>query len=214
MDSKIETYLQTMESELGALEAEQRDSELREMRQHIEAIVARLVEGGLSQSEAVEAAIAQFGAARKVGRELQTARVKGESLVQTTKAVGSASLCFFVPYLFCSALQSWSPERTYLIQVMVFSIACLAVGKVAATLAPHTGKRAVLWVFGFLFALEPLEEFLNEIPYWLRGSGPGWIQFILHDWRNDLIPVLILLLMWLGATINSRRAQSRSLTRA
>ena len=55
MNKKLETYLQTLEGELGSLEAEQRASELREMRQHIEAIIMRLMEGGLSEKEAIEA---------------------------------------------------------------------------------------------------------------------------------------------------------------
>ena len=90
MDKKLDLYLQTLEIELGSLETEQRASELREMRQHIEAIVARLIEGGLSEGEAAEAAIEQFDAARNVGRELKRVSRERDSWWRIVLAAGSA----------------------------------------------------------------------------------------------------------------------------
>lgn len=93
MDKRLETYLQTVESELGEMREARREGELREMRQHLEAIVAQSVENGLSEAEATEAAIAQFGAARQVGRELEEVGSRKESLLRMVAAPLGGALC-------------------------------------------------------------------------------------------------------------------------
>lgn len=86
MHNGLDKYLQAIAHELRKLEPEQRESELREIRAHLEAMIVRLMEGGLSADEATEAAIAQFGSARKVGRGLMRARLKHESIGRVVAA--------------------------------------------------------------------------------------------------------------------------------
>lgn len=73
MDSRIDKYLQTVESQLRDLSQEQREEEVREMRQHLEALASRLVEGGASEAAAIQSAIEQFGPPRQVGRSVRWA---------------------------------------------------------------------------------------------------------------------------------------------
>ncbi len=60
MNNALDKYLQALATELRDLPPGQREENLREMRAHLEAITARLVEGGLGEEEATEAALAQL----------------------------------------------------------------------------------------------------------------------------------------------------------
>ena len=203
MDKKLDLYLQTMESELGALEAEQRNSELREMRQHIEAIVARLVEGGLSESEAVEAAIAQFGAAREVGRELQTASARGESLGRVVIAVLGAGAVFLgfgsLPAMLFESVLNLNSE---LFPLLMTALAGFAAGAFAGYVAPLRGGRAVLWTFGTMCLL-----LVTVIAFIAVQANT------LSLWSWGLVSLTALMAsLWQGAIYGARRAQSRDLT--
>ena len=209
MDKRLENYLQKVETELGALEAEQRASELREMRHHIEAIVARLVEGGLSESEATEAAIAQFGAARKVGRELQTAGVQNESPVRAAAAV----LGVFVVYVWLGdssmpliqAAQDALGMAAWIIPVLMGALASFATGVFAGFIAPKRGGRAALWTFGTSGLLLVALAFVA-----LRAVKPvGYSELLVN-----LVALLAqMVVMWFGADFGARHAQNRDLTK-
>jgi len=67
---RLERYLSTIASRLRTVPAEQRDEQVEEMRQHLEALVAGHVALGCGEDDAVEAAIRQFGRAEQVGRGL------------------------------------------------------------------------------------------------------------------------------------------------
>lgn len=94
MDNGLERYLQSLAHELRCLPQERREEELREIRLHLDAIVARLMEGGLSEAEAVEATISQFGAAHTVGHELARVAPRSESRLRTLAAGGRAVTCY------------------------------------------------------------------------------------------------------------------------
>lgn len=72
-NSELEHYLETIEARLKGLPSAQRQEEVREIRQHLEALVAGHRIAGLGEDEAVEAAIRQFGHAEQVGQELSKA---------------------------------------------------------------------------------------------------------------------------------------------
>jgi hypothetical protein len=74
MDSpQVQRYLVAIEARLGALSPAQRDEELRELRQHLEALIAGHRASGLADDAAVAAALRQFGHAEQLGRDLQRA---------------------------------------------------------------------------------------------------------------------------------------------
>ena len=100
MNKRLDNYLQKLDHELKLLPEERRMEELREIRQHLEAIVTRLMEGGLSEEEAVEAATSQFGAAREVGHEL----VKVVPMTESPVRLLAASVCAVTCYLSLNVL--------------------------------------------------------------------------------------------------------------
>ncbi len=163
MDKRLETYLQTVESELGEMREARREAELREMRQHLEAIVARLTEGGLSEEEATEAAIAQFGAARQVGRELEKVGTRKESLLRMVAAPLGGVLCYAVLSLGMSVIDEflrgiftrsviapgieWRYHGPVGIFLMCWPMA-LASGAVSGFISPRWGGRLLLGYAG------------------------------------------------------------------
>lgn len=100
MNKRLDKYLQNLDHELRLLPEDRREEELREIRQHLEAIVARLMDGGISEEEAVEAATAQFGEARAVGHDL----VKVVPMTESPVRLLAASLCAVTCYLSLSVL--------------------------------------------------------------------------------------------------------------
>ncbi len=154
MEKKLETYLQTVESELSEMREARREGEMREMRQHLEAIVTRLTEGGLSQEEATEAAIVQFGEARQVGRELEKAGTRKEALLRTIAAPLGGALCFVVLVFVANAvtdtitklagtgLVNW--EHSPIGIFLTFGSVALASGAVSGFISPRWGGRLLL----------------------------------------------------------------------
>lgn len=70
MHQQLETYLEQVKAQLKSLPLEKQDEEVRELRQHLLALVEVGMEIGDSEDEAVAAAIRQFGKAKRVGRAL------------------------------------------------------------------------------------------------------------------------------------------------
>ena len=77
MHSQLEQYLKTVEQNLHALPAEERDNELNEIRSHIESLVEAHREIGNTEEEAVARTLAQFGRAQKLGKDLTQAHQSG-----------------------------------------------------------------------------------------------------------------------------------------
>jgi peptidoglycan/LPS O-acetylase OafA/YrhL len=69
-DPRVEQYLQTIARQLGASDPARRDDELRELRQHLETLIAGHRARGLADNAAVETALHQFGHAEQLGRDL------------------------------------------------------------------------------------------------------------------------------------------------
>ena len=69
----MERYLSSVSSHLKDLPADERDEQLREMRQHLESLVAAHRASGLNQDEAVSAALNQFGDSQRIGSQLRHA---------------------------------------------------------------------------------------------------------------------------------------------
>jgi hypothetical protein len=74
-DDPVDRYLAAVARRLRALPAARRGEELRELRQHLDALVAGHRAAGLDEQAAARAAVARFGPAERVGRGLRdTAR--------------------------------------------------------------------------------------------------------------------------------------------
>lgn len=61
LEMSVDEYLHEVTKQLGSLPAERRDEELREMRQHLDEAAAKSREQGLSEEQAVAAALTRFG---------------------------------------------------------------------------------------------------------------------------------------------------------
>lgn len=73
-DRRLEHYITTLGKRLQSLPQSQREEDLREVRQHLEALVAGHVMRGMSEADAVAAALRQFGRAEQIGKELAAAQ--------------------------------------------------------------------------------------------------------------------------------------------
>ena len=208
MDNRLNEYLQKLEAALGALGVEQRTGELREMRQHIEAMVARQIELGQSPDEALTEALEQFGPPQRVGRSLCAARA-GESPGRVLTAVLGA-LTIYVWFsgmssLLFGAAQGLLGWVAWLIPLVMAVLSSFGAGAFAGFIAPYRGKRSLVTVFaavgfaGFLLLL------------WVGITSPLSIFFRLA-WLASLAVQLIL--MWRGAIFGARYTQHRRLKRA
>lgn len=70
MHKRLEKYLNQLRSQLRDLPAEQREIEVREIRQHLESLVADYMRAGASEEKAVTQSLDQFGSSRTNGRQL------------------------------------------------------------------------------------------------------------------------------------------------
>ncbi len=103
MHSLLEDYLSEVATHLSALPAKQRNEELREMRVHLENAVFVSREGGQSEEEAVQNAVAQFGTPRNLGENIVWSWRRG--LAQDRRSFWGAAACtsaalVLAPYLF------------------------------------------------------------------------------------------------------------------
>ena len=199
MHNTLDKYLQAVAHELRGLEPEQRESELREMRGHLEAIVAQMMDGGVSEEEAVGAAIMQFGEARRVGRELQRGGGRQEPRWRVAAAVAGAAILYLFLNVWSLAFiaRLGSQGANWIWEWRVHQIVFLSIpfisGLVAGCMAPQSGGRATLWLFGGVAGLiYTAMRFDSWLPYATLGAT--------------------LLLVWLGAFVGSRgtRRQIRS----
>jgi hypothetical protein len=72
-NQQLDRYIKTVSARLKTLTPAQRDEELREIRQHLEALIAGYLAQGRSEDTATSEAIRQFGRAEQIGRELGSA---------------------------------------------------------------------------------------------------------------------------------------------
>lgn len=73
MHPQLHNYLERVKSQLRSLPQGKQDEEVQELHQHLLAIVESQKESGISEDEAVAAALRQFGPPRCVGRSLRKA---------------------------------------------------------------------------------------------------------------------------------------------
>ena len=112
MHSPLEQYLEQVETRLRDLPAEQRQSEVEEMRQHMQDSVNARVELGYSQDEAVAHTLEQFGKARTVGVEL--ARVHERKDAELCGNLLSAAVCAYIFNVSISLVRNWLMQTLFI----------------------------------------------------------------------------------------------------
>jgi len=123
-NSQLDHYLETMEGRLKSLTPARRQEEMQEIRQHLEALAAGHRIAGLSENEAVEAAIRQFGHAEQVGQALNQAsqqkRIRTFWLLVIFILTTAVNLVIF-------AINDY-PATWFAKLVMAFSLSCGVLG--------------------------------------------------------------------------------------
>lgn len=170
LDASIENYLRAVVRELRGLRAEQRASELHEMRQHLETNIARLIEEGSDEDAAVAATLAQFGPPRQVGRALRAAKRERVPLWRIVAAPLCALAChgafYLAALLLCDVLfgflfgPDWNSWRgfgwfsTDKPLDFFFTTIYVALGPFAAgILSARVGGRTAVWSVGIVYGL-------------------------------------------------------------
>ena len=69
---QIERYIAAVAERLQMLPADQREQDLREIRQHLEALAAGYTAQGMDETAAAAEAVRQFGHAEQRGAELDS----------------------------------------------------------------------------------------------------------------------------------------------
>jgi hypothetical protein len=99
MNNGLDRYLAAVAHEMRGLSEERRAAEMREIEQHLRALISRGVEAGAGEEEASAAALAQFGDARRVGRDLRRAHPKAETTFDVVLAPLAALSCHIALYM-------------------------------------------------------------------------------------------------------------------
>lgn len=143
-NSQLDHYLATIEGRLKRLPLARRQAEMQEIRQHLEALAAGHRISGLSEDEAVAAAIRQFGHAEQVGQEL------GQASQQQRMRSFWLILIYILTVAICFGLFviNDNPDTLFAKLVMAFSlpagVLALGVAEIVQNywLARHQQNRA------------------------------------------------------------------------
>jgi hypothetical protein len=73
-NEQLDAYVGALGARLKGLTPQQREEEMREVRQHLESLVSCHIQEGKTLDEAVELAMRQFGRAESIGKGLDQAR--------------------------------------------------------------------------------------------------------------------------------------------
>jgi len=171
MHEQLEDYLSKIEKQLAALPAEQREEELREIRSHLQQMIAENIARGDVADEAIAQALEQFGPAGKLGRDLKVAKPipwydRGRPLLAAIVAY-TVLACIYGP--FCSFVDASgillpSVFHTLWLYNTVVIFSAFVSGWVAEIVAPQKAilPLAILYfgIQGFiLFTTIPLIPF-------------------------------------------------------
>lgn len=168
----VDTYLQEVGAHLAKLPPAVRDEELRELRGHLLALVAAGCELNEGHDEAVQAALRQFGAPRRIGRDLMSAwkrRHLKELWLATGYGYGTWSMAVLpaVAYLWVTTgapqgnlpmpVAWWHSLGWVSLVAFYFGLLPFAAGWVAGMVAPRQGVRAVVWMISINVAFMLLQ---------------------------------------------------------
>ena len=167
MCEPIERYLLELARQLRWMPPDRRAAELREIRGHLEALVARRMDEGDCNADAVATAQRQFGSPRQISRGLKMAANTSESWWLLAAAIMGAWMCFSICGVLVSAAANAAggePAFRLGVNIQVFSnrpiyswyrfgmidLAPALAGLAAAFMAP---RRALLSVLGLQLSI-------------------------------------------------------------
>jgi uncharacterized membrane protein YhaH (DUF805 family) len=91
-NNRLEQYVETIAAKLKSLPEAERDQQIAELQQHLQAMIADAYERGDNEESAVREAIRQFDASGRVGANLRRVGLRGR-LRRTSDFVTSVLLC-------------------------------------------------------------------------------------------------------------------------
>ncbi len=156
MNEQLETYLSQVEKQLAPLTTEKRDAELREIELHLEMMVEDYIAIGDSPDEAVAAAIRQFDAAGKMGRELQQAQAPDRLRRWRPLLAGVACYASIVAVYgsFCGFMDTFRdvlPQNPILFSLLSYNIVLVFSGLVSGWVAEIVAPRKAIWSVAALY---------------------------------------------------------------
>lgn len=129
-NKQIDNYLEDLGANLRALPPARREEELREVEQHLEALVSAYLQDGYSREEATHRALLQFDQAKQLGRALYGTWFRQQLLASARLIVRPFSVWLgiaTVNFLFFSSMNDKPTDFPYTIEATVLLSAMLAV---------------------------------------------------------------------------------------
>lgn len=142
-ETQLESYLCSLKSQLKSFSPAEREAEIREVRQHLEALIAWHLQQGQNSAEATRLAICQFGRAERLGRDLNIG--KQQNRFETSiRWVGQGFLIWcglwLAELLFFSSMNNKPTDVPYYLSDRVLWAAVLAT---AALFCGHFYDKAM-----------------------------------------------------------------------
>ena len=219
MHSRLEQYVEEVSRGLEDLTEARRTNELTEVRQHLEASVKAYKELGLEETAAMEEAVRQFGAARKVSGGLRKAYWR-EKLFVADSLWGTALLAVCIQFIVggilgpinqllsggvMAAFKNQFGVAPIAANVAAMLIPTLISGYIVGRVNPRFAVRGTLLGKSIysLYSVLGMQLFIlvNE------ATSPGVIQWSPNSWVIRFgLPVMGVALSALAAYVGSRHA--------
>lgn len=209
MQQRLEEYLSQVEHELRTVPAPQRDEELREMRQHlVDNVTVNQEILGYDEEQAVATALEEFGAPKKLAREILAAWCRGDEKTNRRKVLAAtfcstASMSVGVAIVNSLGHIANAPpipwEHSALMQgnVLVWAAMTWAItGAITAAIFARHPKigpwiaLSAISVWLYLATISNIEQPLREFPaiaayVMASASWTGWWVKIATRWQRN-----------------------------
>jgi hypothetical protein len=189
MHARLEEYVEEIGRRLRSLPAEEREREIAEIKLHLEQMAAGQREAGLSEDEAITAAIRQFGSAKSVGSGLQRTWRRGLPFRRDSLPV-ALLLALVVPYclgnalhaietaFFANYVNAWghmvfdkNGQATFGITYLCTSVLIsMLKGSITAMVAPKHSKKALILSFAIM-SIAGIVGWLSLASYYITPEG-------------------------------------------
>lgn len=214
-EAKIESYLESVRERLGKLPVAERDAELTEVRDHLAELARGHAELGMTEQEAIQTALRQFGDPKSVGTNLRRAweqghkrRLPGTVLSAAGWAISvslvMSLISFLIRSILAEATNNYQNRGAVLWNVMLgFWVAgCLqglVTGYITGRRAPRRAFVGMLLSNG-LFAVWSITAFcLITLPHMPAAVLPVYIRTSVFSISTGLT------LSFLGVALGRRR---------
>ena len=195
--TSLESYMAQIERELRDLPASARADEMREIEAHLRAMI--------EASGDVAAVLAQFGAPRKVGRDLRRAweRKQSESWWRLPLAIGvGVGLTHALSYLPMEnfGIEKFGNSYAFGSTLVTFFVAGLAMGIISPKYRP---------LLGWIFCLEYFAEAAYQMPPGFFKPIFGSINPVFYYSGLGVVSLILSLPCFYGVQIGARFSRKR-----